>query len=330
MKQESHKKVLVIGATGAMGVYLVPELIRLGYQVDAAALDGPIQANCKDVEVLEGLLKKGYDAVIDFMVYYSEEEFAKYYRRFLEQTDQYIFLSTYRVYADLCHPITEESPRIYDVTTDQALLQSGDYCIYKAQEEEMLKASGHRNWTILRPAITYSKRRFQLTTLEADTVVYRMRQGKTLVLPEEAMDKDATMTWAGDVAKMIGALVLNEKAYGEVYTVATAEHHTWREIAEMYREIGGLEYVTVSTEDFLDIVNPGNIHSRQQLIYDRLYDRSVDNSKILEISGLKQSELMELKEGLRLELARLPEDAIRPARDVNARMDAYLAANKHN
>ena len=33
------KNVLVLGATGAMGVYLVPELARNGYHVDAVSLD---------------------------------------------------------------------------------------------------------------------------------------------------------------------------------------------------------------------------------------------------------------------------------------------------
>ena len=35
----SAKRVLVIGATGAMGQYVVPELAALGYEVDAVALD---------------------------------------------------------------------------------------------------------------------------------------------------------------------------------------------------------------------------------------------------------------------------------------------------
>ena len=39
----SAKKVLVIGATGAMGQYVVPELAALGYEVDAVALDGGIR-----------------------------------------------------------------------------------------------------------------------------------------------------------------------------------------------------------------------------------------------------------------------------------------------
>ena len=43
--------------------------------------------------------------------------------------------------------------------------------------------------------------------------------------------------------------------------------------------------------------------SRWQLEYDRLLNRKIDNSKILEVAGLKQSDLMPLKEGLKKVLA---------------------------
>lgn len=33
------KKILVLGATGAMGVYLVPELVKNSWMVDAVSLD---------------------------------------------------------------------------------------------------------------------------------------------------------------------------------------------------------------------------------------------------------------------------------------------------
>ena len=328
------KKILVIGATGAMGVYLVPELLGKGYQVDALSLDDMnsdhpmltcLKGNGKDHSFLEKLLKNKYDAIVDFMVYFSPEEFSQYYKLFLENTKHYIFLSTYRVYADSKTPIREDSPRLLDTETDEAFLTSGDYSIYKAQEEEMLKASGYRNWSIIRPAITYSRRRFQLVTLEADTVVYRMLTGKTLVLPKEAMDKQATMSWAGDLAKMFAAVILNPKAYGEAYTFATAEHHSWREVAEIYKEIGNLKYVTVDMEDYLNIIGPGNIHVRQQLTYDRCYDRVVDNSKVLEIAGLKQSDLMPLKKGLASELANIRLEDLKFTEYVNERMDRYLA-----
>ena len=36
------KKVLVLGSTGAMGRYLVPELVKLGYAVTGVSLDNAI------------------------------------------------------------------------------------------------------------------------------------------------------------------------------------------------------------------------------------------------------------------------------------------------
>lgn len=125
--------------------------------------------------VLKYIYPRGnkYDAIVDFMIYTSESEFEAYYKLFLENTNHYIFLSTYRVYANTV-PITEESPRLLDVSADEAFLASGDYAIYKAQEEEILKESDYTNWTIIRPAITYSKKRFQLTTLEANVLITRM------------------------------------------------------------------------------------------------------------------------------------------------------------
>lgn len=327
------KKILVIGATGAMGIYLVPELLGKGYRVDALSLDDMssehpmltcIKGNGKDLSFLNSLLKNKYDAIVDFMVYFSQEEFSQYYKLFLENTEHYIFLSTYRVYADSNAPITEESLRLLDTETDEAFLNSGDYSIYKAQEEEMLKASGYQNWSIVRPAITYSSNRFQLVTLEANIVVYRMLTGKTVVLPEEAMDKQATMSWAGDLAKMFAAIILNPEAYGEAYTFATAEHHSWREVAEIYKEIGNLKYVTVNMEDYLNIIAPGNIHLRQQLTYDRCFNRVVDNSKVLKVAGLKQTDLMTLKEGLKSELSKVRLEQLKNTKSVNERMDQYL------
>ncbi len=327
------KKALVLGGTGALGVYMVEELLKTGNTVDAVTMDDVtsdnpnlryLKVNGKDDKVLDDLLKNNYDVIIDYMLYFGTEEFGNRYMKFLDNTKHYIYLSSYRIYADSDKPITEESDRLLDIATDEEYLNSNDYSLYKAKQEDMLRASGRKNFSIIRPVITYSKNRFQLTILEAPTVVYRMRQGKTLVLPEEAMDKQATMSWSSDSAKMVSGLLLNEKAFGETYTIGTSEHHTWREIAEMYREIGGLKYTTVDYNTFLNIIAPGNIHTRQQLTYDRLFNRVVDNSKILEASGMKQEELMTLKEGLKRELAKLPMDTVWEDNGMNERMDAFL------
>ena len=328
------KKILVPGGTGAMGVYLIPELLKMGYQVDVIALDVGetksdalryIQADAKNYDFIAEQLKNGYDAVVDFMLYPKREEYERFLPLYLNNTQHYIYLSSYRVYANEEQPVKETSPRLLDVSTDPVLLSSGDYCIYKAQGEDFLRNSKFDHFTIIRPAITYSKRRFQLITMEYPLVVRRMLEGKTLVLPEAAMNVQATMSWAGDVAKMIARLLLNPKAYRETYSVCTAEHHTWGEIAEMYARIGGLNYCTTDTDTFLQIISPNNIYARQQLVYDRYFERIMDNSKILEVTGMKQSELMPLEQGLAMELAGFPKDTVWAPDDACARMDRFLS-----
>ncbi len=330
------KKILLLGGTGAMGVYLTPELLSMGYKVDVVSLDDKesdnpnlsyIKADLKDDNALAELLKNEYNGIVDFLIYPNTTvTFKERMRVFLENTEHYIYLSSYRIYANEDKVITESSPRLIDVSKNEEFLSSSatEYSLYKAIGEDMLKASGYNNWTIIRPAITFSKSRFQLTTLEADTVVYRMQNGKTIILPEGAMNHQGTMSWAGDVAKMISRLLLNKDAYCESYTVATSEHHLWSEIAEFYKEIGGLNYKVVDTETFLDVCFDKAKNNVWQLKYDRMFDRVIDNSKILNITGMKQSELMPLKKGLEMELKALPKGYLWPQNVVNDRMDNYL------
>lgn len=320
-----------------MGRYLVPELLALGYDVDIVSLDdiasdNPtlcyIKGNTKENGFLEKLLTNNYDGVVDFMTY-NTEEFKKRYRLFLDNTKHYIFLSSCRVFAD-APPITENSPRLLDVSDDKDFLATEDYALYKARQEDMLRQSGYTNWTIVRPATTYSTGRFQLVTLEAPNVIYRMKAGKTIVLPEAAMGCQATLSWGGDVGKMIALLLFNPKAYGEDYNVATAEHHSWEEITQIYNDICNFNYITVSTEDYLNIIQPGEAWAKYQLIYARMFQRITDNTKILEATGMKQSELMTLRDGLMYEYERSKNfDWSKCASESrNIRMDEYLKSCK--
>ena len=330
------EKILVIGY-GAMAMYLVPDLSARGYQVDVYCMEQVTeqfegvtfhQANAFEDGFLKNLLETGgYDAAVDFLMYDTEEKFRQYYKLFLDNVRHYIFLSTYRIYANEEHPVKETSPRLLEVVQDpEYQVTENEYSRYKALEENVLRESGYQNFTIIRPAITYSKYRFQLVTLEAQVVIERARKGKKIILPEAAMDVQATMSWAGDVAKMISGLLLNPEAMGETYSVCTAEHHTWREVAEYYKEIAGLEYVTVDTETYYQLWADSK-YARYQLEMDRFFDRIMDNSKILNITGLKQENLMPLKDGLRREFEALPADYTWPASPVNDRMDAWLEAH---
>lgn len=72
------KRVLVLGADGAMGQYVVPHLDAHGYEVYAIDLKKreSIKKNNKWIKAdvfeegsLDELIKGGYDSIVDFMTY---------------------------------------------------------------------------------------------------------------------------------------------------------------------------------------------------------------------------------------------------------------------
>ena len=328
------KKVLVIGATGAMGRHLVPELVKLGYEVTGVSLDVPANplpgvtyhtGDCFDKAFLTSLLEQKFDGVVNFMYFGKSHPWQEYMGLFLDNTDHYIFLSSCRVYADEEWPVKETSPRLLDVSTDAALLHSTDYCIMKAQCEDMLWNSQYNNFTIVRPATTFSEMRYQLVTLEAKNTVGRAKKGKKVVVPIQAFDKPATLCWGGDVAKMIARLMFKPQAMGEAYNVCSSESRTWGEIADYYKDICGLEAVWVDKEDYLKILDPEVKNAtRWQLEYARLFHRITDNSKMLAATGLKQSDFMPLYDALKMMINAVPEDYEFPQTELSDRMDAYL------
>ncbi len=331
------KRILVLGGTGAMGRYAVPELLKMGFHVDVFALDTlPFTndrltsriANAMDDEWLrKQITETKYDAVLDFMSY-SLPDFKKRVDLFLDNTDQYMFLSSCRVYANEEIPVKESSPRLLDVSEDEEYrrLYTTEYSLYKAMEEDILIDSGRKNFTIILPATTYSTGRAQLVTLEANTFVYRAFLGKPVALPIQAKDKPATLSWGGDVGIMIARLAGKKEALGEKFIVASAEHHTWGEIAEIYRELLGLQYEWIDKEDYLHILSGETIspYIRYQLEYARLFDRITDNSKILRVTDMKQDELTSFYDGMKSELAKITLADIAPNVAVNQRMDAYF------
>ncbi|MBR6039127.1 MAG: NAD-dependent epimerase/dehydratase family protein [Clostridia bacterium] len=301
-----RKRVLLLGGTGTIGTHVAPELIRRGFSVvvtsrSAHASDGSgveyRQGNAKDDVFLDALLSERFDAIIDFMIY-STDAFSARCETLLSHTDHYIFLSSYRVYGDTgCAPITEESPRLLDSVDDPEYLKTDEYGLAKARQENILNASGRKNYTIIRPSITYAGDRFQLGTMEANEFLVRALKGKTVVFPKEMLSKRAAMTWAGDVGKMIARLVLNEAAFGETYTAASAETVTWNNVLKIYQKILGMQVKYVPLSVYQSIVG-----RPWQIRYDRMLHRVIDNGKILRATGMKQSELMPLYEGLRIEL----------------------------
>lgn len=156
-----------------------------------------------------------YGRIIDLMSY-ETSEFRRIHEILLNRCEHYLFVSSYRVFADTgTASITERSARLLDVSDDNDYLATDEYALAKARQEDILRGSESSNWTILRPCITYSCDRFQFGTLEANTICYCALQHIPVIMAREILRKTTTMTWAGDVARLIAKLVLNEKARWE-------------------------------------------------------------------------------------------------------------------
>lgn len=315
-------KVLIVGATGAMGKYLTKKTVEAGCLVDAVSLDAVesplpnlryIQVkDARDPRFVEEITQNHYDVVVDFMIYGSIL-FRNIFPQYLKNSGRYFYLSSCRVYANEERPIRETSPRLADVTADEKLLFSDDYCMLKARGENALRASQYRNWTIVRPSTTYSSKRCQLVTLERRIILEHIRTQKPVLLPETARHIPASLTWGGDVAEMIYRLMLDEKTLCDDYNVTSSESLTWEEIARIYHDIFGLKYEWVDELAYQRFRDPNfdpdkNMAAIWQLKYARLYNREYDNGKILKTTGLRQEDFLTLYQGLSYEKQSILED----------------------
>ena len=245
-----------------------------------------IKGDAHDNAFLKSLLAEKYDAIVDFMVY-NTEEFRSRRDLLLGATDQYLFLSSSRVYADSKTPITEDSPRLLDVTADREYIQTDEYALTKARQENLLRESGNTNWTIIRPYITYSSQRLQLGVYEKELWLYRALHDKTIVFPKAIAEKYTTMTLGADVAMGISKLIGNEKAMGEAFHITTDKAIKWDDVLAIYkrvfRDVTGKDIKIMYADDPKPIYEA--MGNKYQVIYDRLFDRRFDNTKFLQAAG---------------------------------------------
>lgn len=280
-------KILLLGGTGAMGVHLGKILAEKKHQVfitsrKSCPADGNIQfiqGNAHDDHFIHSLLTEQWDVIVDFMIY-NTSEFEKRLQGLLAGTRQYIFLSSSRVYAESVDPITEDSPRLLDVCQDQEYLKTDEYALTKARQEDMLRNSGARNWTIVRPYITFGEARLQLGTLEKEHWLAPCLWGMPIVFSKDIISKKTTLTYGYDVARGIAALCGQEEALGEAFHITGSQSFTWQEIFDLYLDILekhlGRRPPVLLTEKSMQLSSVG----KYQVLYDRLYDRTFDNSKI--------------------------------------------------
>lgn len=308
------KRVLLLGETGPMGIHLSQVLAENNNEVYVTSRSEHkdelhvhyILGNAKDVEFADDILSKfTWDCIVDFMVY-DTIEFKQRVNKLLSSTKQYIFLSSARVYVDSEDLINEVTPRLLEQCEDNVYLETDEYALKKAREEDVLSQCGLTNYTIVRPYITYGENRLPLGVWEKETWVRRMLSGKDLVLPKGFFDKYTTLAYGKDVSLCISKLVGKEESIGNIYNIVGSIAHKWSEILDYYlgqiAELTGYRPKILLVERFsIDIQKilrrwlSDILHLRiksvgkriewrnYQLIYDREFNRKFDNSRLLSL-----------------------------------------------
>lgn len=306
------KKVLLIGGGGTLGTYTSKELISLGYDVDVICLEDKVSENENlkfykaeaTNEYLGELFKRNhYDGIVNFIHYPEVETYKPVHKLLSENTDHLIFLSSYRVYADLEHPVTENAPMLLDVSDDEEFLKNEKYALSKAKAEKfLLNESNTDNWTAVRPVISISQYRMDLVTRGGHDIIEAAKNKTPLSLPKVAKELTAGVDWSGNTGKLIANLLFKDGVFREAYTISSAQNLKWGQVADIYTELTGAEFEWLDTEAYLK-VHP--IVDRHILKYDRFFDRQIDNSKVLKATGLSDKDFLSIREGIKIELDKI-------------------------
>ena len=310
----SDKKVLLIAGGGTLGTYVSEELLRLGAYVEVICPEEKISNHERLVfhqsmateELLKDLFSKThYNGIVNFIHYKNADDYKKIHPLLIQNTDHLVFLSSYRVYADEQHPITETAPRLFDVVTDQDFLTREDYAVSKSKCEDYLtQEHAGEPWTIVRPVISFSMKRLDLLLYSGQDVLKYAQNNQEMLLPSLVKDYKAGIDWAGNSGKLIASLLFKPDAIGEAFTVYSGHGLTWGEVAETYTKLTGVKIRWCSEEEYVSHT-PGIAKKPWMWKYDRRFNREIDCSKILGVTKLSANDFTSIEEGIKRELERI-------------------------
>ena len=310
----SNKRVLLIAGGGTLGTYVSEELLRLGAFVEVICPEEKTSNNERLLfhqslateELLSDLFsKKHYDGIVNFIHYSKVEDYKKIHPLLISNTDHLIFLSSYRVYADEQHPISENAPRLADVLADRDFFEREDYALPKARCEDYLRQEhAGEPWTIIRPVISFSDKRLDLLLYSGRDVLNYASQDKEMLMPNFVKNYSAGIDWAGNSGKLIANLLFKSDAIGEAFTVYSGHGLSWAEVAEKYSKLTGINIRWCSEEEYVSNT-PKIIKNPWMWKYDRRFNRDIDCSKILRVTGLSKEDFASVEEGIRRELEKI-------------------------
>lgn len=282
--------ILLLGGTGVMGNPLAKILAEDNYVYVTSRKNR--KTNLKQIEYLCGnahdadwvkeiVSRHKIEVIVDFMVY-SFGELEERLECYLDNCKQYVFLSSSRVYAPNDGEIDESSPRLLDICKDADYLKTNEYALSKAREEDLITSFKKKNWTIIRPYITYGSHRLQLGVYEKEQWLYRCIQGRTIVCSEEMINNYTTLTLGYDVSRMIAKVVGNRNCFGQIYQLTCNKPVKWGQVLKVYIDTIGtvtgkkpkIKLVKTTSELGASVLNP------YQWNYDRKFNRKFNSDKI--------------------------------------------------
>lgn len=327
-------KILIIGGTGAMGEPLTQIMSEDKENTVYVMVRHPRETEADNVIYLPGnandfgfftrTVSPGFDVIVDFMNW-KPKKLKQRLEVIFTSCDQYIVMGSSAVYANSYGPLTEDSPRLIDHYSKAESKQTYRYHIRKSVIENLVMKAPHHHWTICRPSLTYNRNKVTILGYNKNIWLWRYLHDRTIVIPQDVMDKKTTITYGGDAARVISKLVGNPNALGEVVNVASDKTATQGEILDMYREllpeIGGRElkirFIPDASELWKDFPPQYDIY-----VKDRCLDRCFSTEKQTQMCGEK-IEFGDTKEHLRQCLTALlaEPEALKPVADFNGWMD---------
>ena len=210
---------------------------------------------------------------------YKTDEFEERYQFFLDKTKHYIFLSSARVYANN-NIITEDSPRLLDVSTDSTFLASDEYSLAKARQENLLIKSHKNNYTIIRPYITFSEERLQLGVLEKEEWLYRAIHNRTILFSKDIAENYTTLTYGYDVANAIAELINSDDSKGHCFHITLTKPLKWSEVLDIYLKSLKDHGYNPKVKFINKSLNINDPLFKYQVLYDRYYNRKFSSNKL--------------------------------------------------
>ena len=288
------KKALILGGTGAMGVFLI-DILKGKKDWDVYVTSRSVHddydnihyltGNAREADFINPLLTESFDVIVDFMNY-GYDEFMECAEKLVSSAKLYIFLSSSRVYAESAVPLTEYSPRLLEVSQDKDFLATQRYALRKARQEDKLALLPQKNYLIVRPYITYSDNRLQLGIYEKEQWLNRILNNKPIVIRRDILSHTTTLTYGYDVAWCIYKLMQMENPSGERVHIVSEETKKWSEILQIYISVLHEERIfpTVYVSDDISKIEElyeGGYNTK----YDRLYDRAFCNEVANKLCG---------------------------------------------